>query len=153
MRYGYFRHADTPYAKPVGRRMGPKPVSECLKAENPVPKSDLCRHWAMSACLRRHFLCPHVGHGTLPQSLFTNAHLHHYRHQLIEILSSQGTNLIVTFRLDFLPRHVALGLERGGLDVLQEFSGTSVATVQPDGVGKGGIHQTGADLHPFKRHL
>ena len=92
-----------------------------------MPDCDRCIHWMMSACLRRKLLGPHVGDGTLIQPLLANAHFHHDGHQVIEILSSQGTDFIVTLALDFLPSHVALVRERGGLDVPQQLACTRVA--------------------------
>ena len=74
-------------------------------------------------------------------------------HQIIEILSSHFPDFVVTLAFDLLPGHLAFGLERGGLDVLHQLAGTSVATMQPDGVSKGSIHQPRADLHPFQGHL
>ena len=103
----------------------------------------------MSACLSRQLLGPHVGDGRLPQPLLADAHLHHHRHQIVEILSSQGTDFIVSFALDFLPSHGAFRLERGGLDVLQELVGTSVTSAHPDGPGKAGIDHAGGHLNPF----
>ncbi len=107
----------------------------------------------MSACLRRQLLGPHVGDGTLPQPLLANAHFHHDGHQCIEICGSDSPDVVVTLALDLLPSHEALGLERGGLDVPHQLVCTNVATMQPDGVGKGGIHQPGADLHPLQGQL
>ena len=66
----------------------------------------------MSACLSRQLLGLHLGDGLLPQPLLADAHLHHGRYQIVEILTSQGTDFIVTLALDFLPSHVALGLPK-----------------------------------------
>ena len=107
----------------------------------------------MFACLRSQLLGPHLGDGTLPQPLLTNAHLHHDGHQVIEFLSTHLTDFIVTLALGSLPRHGALGLERGGLDVSQQLAFPSVAVMQPDCDGKGVIHQTVPTRIRFDRGL